>query len=62
MELSQYVTNTISAISSSGSRHNFAAARTLREAAETAETPVEAHVLELASGVLSMSYSVNKHE
>jgi hypothetical protein len=31
MELSQYVSNAISAISSSGSRHNFAAARTLRE-------------------------------
>ena len=62
MELSQYVSNAISAISSSGSRHNFAAARTLREAAEAAETPADAHVLELASGILSMSYSADKHE
>lgn len=61
MELSKYVIDAISAISSSDSRHNFAAARTLRNAAESAENSADAHILELASGVVSMSYSVAEH-
>ena len=62
MELSKYVIDAISAISITGSRHNYAAARTLREASELTEDHADAHALELASGVLSMSYSVDKHE
>ena len=62
MELSQYVIDAISAISGSGARHNFAAVRALREASELTEDYADAHALELAGGVLSMSYSVDKHE
>lgn len=61
MELSKYVIDAVATINISGSRHNSKATRDLRIAAETAEDSHDAHILELISGVLSMSYSVDKH-
>lgn len=62
MEISQYVINAVSSVNMSRTRHDHQAARDLMTAAENAEDSNDACILKLVSGILSMSYSVDKHE
>lgn len=62
MEISQYVISSVSSVNMSKTRHDYQAARDLMTAAENAEDNNDAYILKLVSGILSMSYSVDKHE
>ena len=62
MEISQYVISAVSSVNMSKTRHDYQAARDLMTAAENAEDNNDSYILKLVSGILSMSYSVDKHE